>query len=81
MEVYLDEACCRVPSLLKMFLPVLLLDFESKAGAQDALHRVNQTAHKLIGDFYLRPDQRLKSHPHNVSSQTSQSASTAETSK
>lgn len=36
-SVYLDEAGGRVASLLEMFLPVLLLDFEGKAGAQDAL--------------------------------------------
>lgn len=37
LSVYLDEAGGRVASLLEMFLPVLLLDFEGKAGAQDAL--------------------------------------------
>lgn len=39
----LDEACCRVTSLLKMLLPVLLLDFEGKARAQNALHRFRVT--------------------------------------
>lgn len=37
LGVYLDEAGGRVASLLEMFLPVLLLDLEGKAGAQDAL--------------------------------------------
>lgn len=37
-SVYLDEPGGRVASLFEMFLPVLLLDFEGKAGAQDALN-------------------------------------------
>lgn len=34
---YLDEAGCRVSSLLEMLLSVLLLDFEGKPRTQDAL--------------------------------------------
>lgn len=36
-NVNLDEAGCRVTPLLKVLLPVLLLDFEGKARTQDAL--------------------------------------------
>lgn len=38
LSVYLDEPGGRVASLFEMFLPVLLLDFEGKARAQDALN-------------------------------------------
>lgn len=37
---YLDEAGCRVTSLLKMFLPVLLLDLQGKARTQNALNKI-----------------------------------------
>lgn len=37
LSVNLDEASCRVTPLLKMLLPVLLLDFESKPRTQDTL--------------------------------------------
>lgn len=36
-SVNLDEASCRVTPLLKMLLPVLLLDFEGKPRTQDTL--------------------------------------------
>lgn len=53
LHMYLDEACCRVASLLKMFLPVLLLDFEGKARSQDALHSIRVSKqHEAINDLY-----------------------------
>lgn len=36
-RTHLDETSCRIAPLLKMLLSVLLLDFEGKAGAKDAL--------------------------------------------
>lgn len=43
-RTHLDQACGRVPPLLKVFLPVLLLDFQGEAGPQNALQvtRVRQ---------------------------------------
>lgn len=54
LDAYLDEACCRVTPLLKMFLPVLFLDFEGKSRTQDALYRFRVTwkAHKVSSDLY-----------------------------
>lgn len=36
-DAHLDESCCRVPPLLKVFLAVLLLDLQSKTRTQDPL--------------------------------------------
>lgn len=36
-DAHLDESCCRVPPLLKVLLPVLLLDLQSKTRTQDPL--------------------------------------------
>lgn len=37
---HLDQACCRVPPLLEVLLPMLLLDFQGEARAQNALQGV-----------------------------------------
>lgn len=52
--LYLDEARCRISSLLKMLLPVLLLDFEGKTRTQDALQ-----SHREI---FSGGQQSIKSH-------------------
>lgn len=42
--MYLDEVGCWHPPLLKVLLPMLLLDLQGKARAQDALRRQGMVA-------------------------------------
>lgn len=39
MKTYLYESSCRVPAFLKMFLPMLLLNFKSQTRTQNTLQR------------------------------------------
>ena len=57
VSVHLDESGCWVPSLLKVFLSVLLLDLQSKTGTQDPLRTHIITADQVSGD---QPDANLR---------------------
>lgn len=46
MKTYLYESSCRVPAFLKMFLPMLLLNFKSQTRTQNTLQRKPITHNK-----------------------------------
>lgn len=72
----LDEASCRVTPLLKMLLPVLLLDFEGKPRTQDTLQGDRKVKPELeftsINLFHpLNSRRKVCAHLHSFTAQAS----------